>query len=568
MELRRTLLIIALAVTGYFLLLAWQKDYGHQTTTAATQPAAATQTAAASDVPAAPADAASAGDVPVAPAPVTAAPSAATPVAAAVARTISVKTDVLDLHIDTTGGDVVALSLPAYTKSVSSKSAYELLETSTVRTMVAKSGLIGTNGPDAQAQRPVYQSAASAYALEPGQKDLDVVLSTTTANGAEIKKIFHLERGSYLIKVSYQVTNKGSAPWNAALFGELKRDGSADPSADKHSFGMVTFLGAAWHSAEQNYNKRPFHKSTFTDGLAEKPVKESVTGGWAAMVQHYFVSAWVPDAKSTNTISSRVDKGFYYIGFISPYFSVAPGQTTTVSADLYAGPKIQDKLATISKGLELTVDYGVLWPIAQVLFKIMTTIHAWVIANWGWSIVLLTLLVKAAFYWLSAKGYRSMANMRRVMPEMTRIKEQYGDDRQKMSQAMMELYKKEKINPMGGCLPMLVQVPVFMALYWTLMESVELRHASWMWVTDLSVYDPIFVLPIAMGITMFVQQFLNPAPTDPMQAKVMRLMPVIFTAMFAFLPAGLTLYMLVNNLLSILQQWMITRQIEGAAKKA
>ncbi|HMV60837.1 MAG TPA: membrane protein insertase YidC, partial [Agitococcus sp.] len=312
-----------------------------------------------------------------------------------------------------------------------------------------------------------------------------------------------------------------------------------------------------------NYNKISF------DDFHDEALKETTKGGWTAIVQHYFVTAWIPDANSTNHLMTRAnkDKGEYFIGFTSPDIVVNAGMQNTVNAKLYAGPKVQKELAKLSTGLELTVDYGFLWFISQFLFWVLQLLHGF-LGNWGWSIVFLTLFVKLAFFHLSATSYKSMANMRRVMPEMQRIKEQYGNDRQKMSMAMMELYQKEKINPVAGCLPILVQMPVFLALYWTLMESVELRHAPWLlWITDLAAMDKFFVLPLIMGATMYIQQLLNPQPTDPMQAKVLKLMPIIFTVFMLWFPSGLVLYWVVNNVLSIAQQWVITRQIEGAAAK-
>jgi YidC/Oxa1 family membrane protein insertase len=287
------------------------------------------------------------------------------------------------------------------------------------------------------------------------------------------------------------------------------------------------------------------------------------------MVQHYFVTAWVPDAKANNHFTTRVstEAGENFLGYTGPEIALAPGQSKVVSSSLYVGPKIQSHLEKISDGLELTVDYGMLWFIAQFLFWLLVKIHG-VVGNWGWAIVLLTVMVKAAFFQLSATSYKSMAHLRRVTPEITRLREVHSNDRAKMSQAMMELYKKEKINPLGGCLPILVQMPVFIALYWTLMESVELRHADWiLWIKDLSVMDPYFVLPLLMGASMLAQTALNPAPADPMQARIMKLMPIVFTFMFLWFPAGLVLYWVVNNVLSIAQQWVITRQIEKTEGK-
>lgn len=562
MELRRTLLIVAMAVLGYFLMINWQKDYGQ---VPAANAAVSSPAESASDTPAAPATntAAASADIPVAPQK-TDAPAALT--TAVSTNLISVKTDVFDIQIDPKGGDIVRAALPLYTHTVEDKTPFVLLDNSQARTFIAQSGLIGSNGPDAAAAgRPLYQSNASSYVLKDGEKTLQLVLSLPAQDGVEVRKIYEFTRGDYLVKLRYEIANKSSAPWHGLAFGQLKRDNSKDPSTASQGFGMSTFLGVAWWTPEKSYNKHALKD------LADKPLKETVKGGWAALVQHYFVTAWVPDAASSNTYTTRVNKesGDNFIGYTGPEVTVAPGETKTISASLYAGPKIKKSLEAVSEGLELTVDFGWLWFIAQGLFWLLLKIHG-VLGNWGWSIVVLTMMVKAVFFHLSATSYKSMAHMRRVAPELQRLKEVHGSDRAKMSQAMMELYKKEKINPLGGCLPILVQMPVFIALYWTLMESVELRHAPWiLWIHDLSVMDPYFVLPLIMGASMFLQMQMNPAPPDPMQAKVMKLMPIVFTFMFLWFPAGLVLYWVVNNVLSIAQQWVITKQIEKAdAKKA
>lgn len=562
MELRRTLLIVAMAVVGYMLILAWQKDYGPKPVTDAVAETAATPGAPGSDTPAVPATSANNGDVPVAPVAV-AATTVPAESAVQVSGLVNVKTDVLDIQIDTRGGDIVRAALPQYTQSIDSNKSFVLMDHSAARTYVAQSGLIGANGPDAAATgRPQYQVTAREFVLADGKDTLAVTLVLPQENGVEIHKVFEFTRNNYLVKVRYEIINRGSTPWNGLMYAQLKRDNSKDPSASSQGFGMMTFLGGAWWTKEKPYNKLKL------DEFAEEPVKESVTGGWAAMIQHYFVSAWIPAKDSTNVFTTRKSGNDNIIGYTGLPFTVAPGTQQQIEASLYVGPKIQKVLENVSPGLELTVDYGWLWPVSQFLYWLLSMIHGW-IGNWGWAIVFLTILVKAAFFQLSATSYKSMAKMRTVMPEMQRIKEQYAGDRAKQSQAMMELYKKEKINPLGGCLPILVQMPVFIALYYCLMESVELRHAPWLgWIRDLSVMDPYFVLPLIMGVTMFVQQHLNPAPPDPMQAKVMKIMPIVFTVMFLWFPAGLVLYWVVNNTLSILQQWVITRQIEKAAGKA
>ena len=568
MEIRRTLILIALAIVSYFLFLSWQRDYAapaSQTSTLSSAPAAAVSEA---EIPSAPAT--TTGDVPVAATALASDPVETAKMDSSTSNqsVVSVKTDVLTLRIDLQGGDITQVALPKYTKKVDTPEALVLMDQSPERTYIAQSGLISVAGQaggldDQATGRPQYQVAHSEFVLPENQQSMQVVLKTTTADGVEVQKIFELKRGDYRVNVRYVVKNNSVQPWTGLMFGQLKRDNSTDPSADTHSFGMVTFLGGAWWTPEKTYNKLALAK------FAKEPLNTTVPGGWVAMVQHYFVTAWIPDAKTQNVISSRVSKNGLenFIGFTSPAIVVAPGTEASTEAAFYAGPKIQDHLKALSPGLELTVDYGWLWPVAQFLFWLLKTIHGF-LGNWGWSIVMLTILVKAAFFHLSATSYRSMANMRRVMPEMQRMKEQFGSDRAKLSQAMMELYKKEKINPLGGCLPILVQMPVFIALYWTLMESVELRHAGWiLWIKDLSLLDPYYILPLLMGVTMFVQQSLNPAPQDPTQAKMMKFMPIVFTVFFLWFPAGLVLYWLSNNLLSIAQQWAITRQIEKAAAK-
>lgn len=566
MEIRRTLILIALAIVSYFLFLSWQRDYAIPAHQAGTQSSAPASAISNTEMPSAPV--AAAGDIPVAAAvpatPVKMADMAST----SVPSVITVKTDVLALKIDLQGGDITQVALPKYTRKVDSTEPLILMDQSRERTYIAQSGLISVAGQaggldDQSAGRPKYQADQNEFELPAAGQDLQVVLKTVTADGVEVHKIFEFKRGDYRINVRYVIKNGSAQPWTGLMFGQLKRDNSTDPSADTHSFGMVTFLGGAWWTPEKTYNKLAL------GNFAKEPLNTTVGGGWVAMVQHYFVTAWIPDPKTQNVISTRVSSNGAenFIGFTAPAIVVAPGAEASTEASFYAGPKIQDHLKALSPGLELTVDYGWLWPVAQFLFWLLKTIHGF-LGNWGWSIVVLTILVKAAFFHLSATSYRSMANMRRVMPEMQRMKEQFGSDRAKLSQAMMELYKKEKINPLGGCLPILVQMPVFIALYWTLMESVELRHAGWiLWIKDLSLLDPYYILPLLMGVTMYVQQSLNPAPQDPTQAKMMKFMPVIFTVFFLWFPAGLVLYWLSNNLLSIAQQWTITRQIEKAAVK-
>ncbi|MGB2516382.1 MAG: membrane protein insertase YidC, partial [Pseudomonadales bacterium] len=438
---------------------------------------------------------------------------------------------------------------------------FNLLQQSASHTYVAQSGLVGIHGTDA-VSRPVYSVKQPTFTMGDDEDSLDVTLSFTDQYGAQIDKIYTFTRGSHIIKLTYKVNNQSSQPWSANLFGQLKRDRAPDPTQSS-GMGMAAYLGSAFSLTDEKYKRIDF------DDMDEENLKATTKGGWVAMLQHYFVSAWVPNAEQEHNYSTRVSNGNYIAGFVSPAMTLQPGQQGVTSAQLYVGPKIQEDLEAISEDLDLVVDYGWLWWIAQPLFWLLNTLYGFV-GNWGVAIILVTLCVKAFFFYPSAVSYRSMAKMRALAPEIAKLKERHGDDRQKMSQGMMELYKREKANPLSGCFPILIQMPVFIGLYWMLMESVELRHAPfWLWITDLSVLDPYFVLPVLMGVTMFAQQLLNPTPPDPMQAKIMKMLPLIFTFFFLWFPAGLVLYWVVNNILSIAQQYVITKRIERdmAAKK-
>ncbi|MFN2287114.1 MAG: membrane protein insertase YidC [Chromatocurvus sp.] len=477
------------------------------------------------------------------------------------ASIVQVFTGTLQLAIDLNGGDIVEVALPRHLAEIDDPDTpYVLLERNSRRTYIAQSGLIGKNGIDSQ-QRARFTSEKQRYELRPGEDTLSVDLQWQGSNGIRITKRYTLRRGIYLVDVKYLVENRSDERWQANLFGQIKRDNSQDPSSNT-GMGLQPFLGAATTQPDDR-----FTKFSFKD-MAEEPFKRQLSGGWIAMIQHYFLSAWIPNPQQTHSYSTRVTgNSFNIAGFTSPALVVDPGENASVTAQFYAGPKNQYRLEEISPYLELSVDYGWLWWIAQPLFWLLTQIQN-IVVNWGLSIILLTVVIKAAFYKLSATSYRSMANMRRVQPKIQDIREQHGDDKQKQSQAMMELYRKEKINPLGGCLPILVQMPVFIALYWVLMESVELRHAPFiLWIEDLSVMDPYFVLPLMMGASMWFMQKLNPPPPDPMQAKIMQWLPVVFTFFFLWFPAGLVLYWVSNNLLSMAQQWYITRQIENADRK-
>ena len=555
MDIKRVFPIAALAVVSYLMVLQWSEDYGQisqpqvDNTVSANLPAIP-------DLPQNGSD--SAGDVPTANL-AQVKPASDTPVISN--DLIRVESDVLQLAIDPRGGDIVQLNLPKYPLSQNQPNTpFQLFSNNPQHLYIAQSGLTGSNGPDARSSgRPLYSSEKREYRLSPDQNQLIVDLHFSEA-GVSYTKRFTLTRGNYDLAVSYKIDNQSAAPWSGNLFAQIKRDASGDPSSTTAT-GTATYLGAAIWTPE-----KPYTKISMSD-MDDKALSEKVEGGWVAWLQHYFVTAWISPKDETNQVSARKDsQGNYIVGFTAAALNIPAAAQAETSVSLYAGPKSQGNLKALAPGLELTVDYGFLWFIAQPIFWLLENIHS-LLGNWGWSIIVLTMIIKLIFFPLSAASYKSMARMRAVAPKLAALKEQFGDDRQKMSQAMMELYKKEKINPLGGCLPILVQMPVFLSLYWVLLESVEMRQAPWMfWITDLSIKDPFFLLPIIMGATMFIQMQLNPTPPDPMQAKVMKMMPVIFTFFFLWFPAGLVLYWVVNNILSIAQQWHITRKIEASIK--
>lgn len=471
------------------------------------------------------------------------------------ARLVTVTSDVLEVTIDTLGGDIVRVTLPQHLVSQDpGADPFVMLNRTQSQTYIAQSGLIGRNGTDTAAGRPRFSVAKAHYELLDGDEQTIVDLHLEQ-DGASLTKRFIFKRNDYLVDVVYLVENHGSEVWQAHLFGQIQRD-SHNPNIN-NTMAPNAYLGAALTTDEDKYKKFDF--SDMDEGV----FKTEKLGGWVAMVQHYFISAWVPDQSANNSYQLRKlgSKDLYTMGFTSAAVDVAAGDSGELRAAFYVGPKDQYRMEEISPYLDLTIDYGWLWWVAKPLFYGLTMFHS-LVGNWGWSIIFLTFVVKLLFFPLSAASYRSMARMRKLQPEMARLKELYGDDRQKMSQEMMAFYKKEKVNPMGGCLPMLVQMPVFIALYWVLNESVELRHTPFIfWLTDLSQKDPYYVLPVLNGISMYVLQTLQPAPPDPMQAKVMRFMPVAFSFFFMFFPAGLVLYWTVNSILSIAQQWTITRKI-------
>ena len=476
-------------------------------------------------------------------------------------KTVTITTDVIKVTIDTLGGDVVETQLLQNLDKMADEGGQpiSILTRSNGNEFIAESGLIGANGTDTASGRPVFSTTANTYELADGQQGLDVDF-VYNQGGVEIIKRFEFKAAQYQIGIRYIIRNLSSEPWSATFFGQFRRD-SHQPETDS-STGMKPFLGAAIREQDKNYSKYDF------SDIDDKTVKTSLQGGWLAFVQHYFVSAWVPPQDEKNRFSLRKLQGndIYLMAVTGEKINVSPGQTGEYKVDLYVGPKNQDVLQELSEYLDLTIDYGFLWMLAKPIFAALQIIQGF-LGNWGWSIILLTIFIKILLYPLSAASLKSMAKMRTLQPEMARIKELYGDDRQKAGQEQMALFKKHRVNPLGGCFPMLLQMPVFIALYWVLSESVEIRHSPWIiWIQDLSAKDPLFILPLIMGASMFLMQKLQPAPTDPMQAKVFQLMPVVFTFFFMMFPAGLVLYWTVNNLLSILQQWYVNRQIAAAVK--
>ncbi|HIF75182.1 MAG TPA: membrane protein insertase YidC [Porticoccaceae bacterium] len=566
MNLTRFFLYTSLAVVTYLMLLAWQADYppvvddgrnsrGQVEALQTPDNPPILNSSAASDVP---------SNLPTNR---TTASQATTNNSARVVvdsgDTITVETDTFKLDINLSGGDITYLAFPLYLKQIDvPDDPFVLLDAQPGRNYVSQSGLIGRDGVDS-AGRAAYRSSLNSYVMAESADSLIVDLQTQSNNGVRITKRYEFTRGSYLIDVSYLVDNQSSSDWQANAYGQIKRDSFDDPS---NAGGLSrTYLGFVSTADDDPYIEYEF------DDIDDGSSSTEMVGGWVGFSQHYFVSAWIPNTETTNRFTTRKNDANQYFGeFTGSAFTVAAGEIKEHKLQYYAGPKDQYILADISPNLDLTIDYSFLWFLAAPIYWLLTRIDS-AVGNYGISIVLLTVCVKALFYKLSETQYRSMAGMRRAMPKIQQLKESYGDDKMKLQKATMDLYKKEKINPFGGCLPMLVQMPVFIALYWVLLESVELRHAPFMlWLTDLSVRDPFFILPLLMGGTMYLQTTLSPAPADPMQAKVMKIMPVMMTALFLLFPAGLVLYWLTNGVLGILQQWYITRKIEAAynAKKA
>lgn len=557
MDNQRLILFVALAFVLFLTWEAWQADYAPQpvaVTDVAATPAGEQVPEAPRDVPVAQQSRADstplAADTPDAPdAGMEASPAS---------QRIHVRTDTFDIEIDTRGGDIRRADLLQYPlASDQPDTPFRLLRDTLPNLFVVQTGLLSNNNaPDHYA---VFSAERSEYQLQPGQDELRVPLVWQDDSGIRVTKTLVFRRGSHVIDVEQQIENRSGEVWQGRQYRQLQR---SRPDGSGESFFIYTYTGGVIYSPDEKYEKIDF------DDMANSNLSREISGGWAAMIQHYFLAAIIPPADQSNHFYSKAPgDDRFVLGLVSPSKTVAPGQSDSFTTRFFVGPKEQEVLTDLAEKLDLTVDYGMLTIIAKPLFWVLDWFHG-LFGNWGWAIIMVTLIIKLVFYPLSAASYRSMANMRKFAPKIQQLKERYGDDRQRMSQAMMELYKKEKVNPLGGCLPMLVQIPVFIALYWVLLESVELRQAPFiLWIQDLSIRDPYYVLPILMGISMFVQQKLNPPPPDPVQAKVLMALPIIFTLFFAFFPAGLVLYWLANSILSVAQQWYITAKIEKADKK-
>lgn len=543
MDAQRLILFVVFSFSVFLLLDAWQRDQRP-----VPAPAPSSEKTKAPELPA--------------PREKLVAPQAENPpegtTALARGDTLKVETDLLRAEVSLVGGDVRRLELKQHRDTLDRTRNFELFQDRPDHVYVAQSGLIGDSLPN---HRTTYAAQVGEYRLPAGGNTLELRLQGPEAGGVKVAKIYRFHRASYVIDVGHEIVNESPATIQPFAYFQLLRDSKA-PAGD--SAMLPTYTGAALYTDKEKFQKVMF--SDIDKGKAAYP--KNSTDGWIAVLQHYFLSAWLPkNGTAREFYARRLDGGLYAAGVIVPVGAIDAGKTAVLTVPLYAGPQEQDKLAGLAPGLDLTVDYGWLTVIAVPLFWVLAWLNQWV-GNWGVAIIVLTVIIKLLFYPLSEASYRSMAKMRVLAPKLQKLKDQYGDDRQRMQQAMMELYKSEKINPLGGCLPIVVQIPVFIALYWVLLASVELRHAPFMlWIDDLASPDPWFILPVLMGATMIIQTKLNPEPPDPVQAKVMKIMPVAFSVFFFFFPAGLVLYWLINNVLSIAQQWHMNRMLERASLK-
>jgi YidC/Oxa1 family membrane protein insertase len=557
MDIQRTVLWVVFSMSILFLWDRWMSANGHSSIFFPTATQQAKQTPAnvpKNDVPQASASASSNAAVPA----TSATPGSNTAQVAPVkSEIITITTDVYKADIDTLGGELKRLELLKFKSEVDPTKNEVLFDVGPGHVYLAQTGLIGAAG---NAPLPNHKSE---FVAKPGPRSLDghnevQLVLEAEQNGVKLTKIYTFKRGDYVIDLKHEVTNDSGAPISPSLYLQILHDGNKP--ADDTRF-RSSYTGPTVYTDAEKFQKLDFKK--IEEGKEQHATRAD--NGWIALVQHFFVSAFIPpENKPREIYTKKVDTNEYAIGTILPLGTIAPGATTSMDTRLYSGPQETSLLEKIAPGLELVKDYGKLTIIAEPLFWVMDHINK-ILGNWGWTIIVFTILIKLAFFPLSAAGYRSMAKMKVVTPKMTAIRERYKSDPQKMNQAMMELYKTEKINPLGGCLPIAIQMPVFLALYWVLQASVEIRNAPWIgWIHDLAAPDPYFILPIIYAVSMFITTKLNPAPADPMQAKVMLFMPLVFSVMFFFFPSGLVLYWVVNNVLSIGQQWVITKKMNVA----
>ena len=554
-DIRRTILWVIFGFSLVLLWDKWQMHNGKQATFFPT-PSSAVATAPAQPQVASPAASGVPSAVPAAVGTATgaAAVPASTPaLAAAPAREqVVVTTDVLRLTFDSEGGSLTRAEMLQYADMADKSKNFLLFDQSPDRVYLAQTGLIGGNFPTHKTPMTVVPGPRS---LGDGQDSLSVRFESPSVDGLQLVKTWTVQRGTYALSVQHEILNTGAAPVAPQLYLQLVRDGNKPPG---ESSIYSTFTGPAVYTEAKKYQKIDFKK--IDEGKVD--IEKTASNGYVAMVQHYFASAWLlADGIERNLFMRKVDTNLYSVGMITTLGSIAPGASKTVDARLYAGPQIETRLEGLTPGLELVKDYGWLTILAKPLYWLLDKIHSF-LGNWGWSIVGLVLLLKIAFYWLNAKAYASMAKMKAINPKIMEMRERLKDKPQQMQQEMMRIYREEKVNPMGGCFPIMIQIPVFIALYWVLLSSVEMRNAPWIgWIHDLSTPDPYFILPLLMTASSLLQTALNPAPPDPMQAKMMWFMPLIFSVMFFFFPAGLVLYWLTNNILSIAQQWIINTRM-------
>lgn len=553
----RLILVFSLAFILLLLWQAWNQDYGPKPITQAAPPSSqevpATVETPKSQAP---------GEVPTAPILSAEDASSKTGVPAVTDTdpgrpVVEVQTDLYRIEIDTLGGTIRNLFLNDFPVTLDNPNEkFQLLRPTLPDQYLAQSGLIGNDKKLAPSHQAIYRAEQPTFSLDDGMDSLIVDLFWQVSDIAVTKR-FIFNRGTYLVQIEHILENGSDKNWTGREYRQLLRTRPGDNSGGSQF--IYTYTGGAIYSPAEKYEKISF------DDMEDGKLERNVTDGWIAMLQHYFLAAWIPPRKQVEHFYTNVyPGGRYVLGAYSPAVTIPAGAAHTFTAGFVAGPKLQDELAEMATGLDLSVDYGWLTILSQPIFWLLKKIHGF-LGNWGWSIILLTMLIKLAFYKLSETSYKSMANMRKMTPRIQALRDRFGDDKARLNQAMMDFYKKEKINPLGGCLPILVQIPVFIALYWVLLESVELRQAPFiLWIKDLSIKDPFYILPLIMGISMFIQQKLNPAPPDPLQAKIMMSLPFVFTIFFAFFPAGLVLYWVVNNVLSIAQQWYITHKIEQA----